>query len=473
MGFYFRKSAKVGPFRINYSKSGVGMSVGVKGLRVGKGPRGNYIHMTGPAGIQYRQSLNSNVKQNTKSEPAPQPSASLDDYVLIDHGSVAEMRDVDFDDILNEINYKYSVKNPGVIGIILAFIILIILFSTGAGGISLLVFLAITVLSIIWINAIESKKTTYLIYNLDEEQEGKAGKLYSALDELKNCSAKWVVLGNRFFDRNEAKQHGNIEKSIAITVTAINYKLPKYVASNVTPLEILTGQKSSMYFFPDRVLIKNKETFGTVNYSNFRINLEEQPIMEMGMVPADATIIEKVWKYAKKDGGPDARYKDNVQFPICAYTLISFNSDTGLNVTIQVSKRNSGQQLSELFSGDFFKVNIKQVDHKEKSSYDDVIQKEPAVYQNSSKETVEEVLLNNQALSLESGNEAKSWQTALLLCIFLGWLGVHRFYVGKAGTGLLMLFTLGGLGVWALIDFILICCGKFTDKQGNKLSKNY
>ncbi|WP_239414489.1 TM2 domain-containing protein [Estrella lausannensis] len=55
---------------------------------------------------------------------------------------------------------------------------------------------------------------------------------------------------------------------------------------------------------------------------------------------------------------------------------------------------------------------------------------------------------------------------ALLLCWFLGWLGAHRFYVGKVGTAILMILTLGGLGVWSFIDLILILVGSFRDKQG-------
>jgi len=54
----------------------------------------------------------------------------------------------------------------------------------------------------------------------------------------------------------------------------------------------------------------------------------------------------------------------------------------------------------------------------------------------------------------------------LLLCFFLGWLGVHRFYVGKTGTGVAMIFTVGGLGIWTLIDFIMIVVGNFTDANG-------
>lgn len=64
----------------------------------------------------------------------------------------------------------------------------------------------------------------------------------------------------------------------------------------------------------------------------------------------------------------------------------------------------------------------------------------------------------------------KDWIVTLLLSLFLGTLGVHIFYVGKIGTGVLQFITLGGCGVWSLIDLIMIVTGKFTDKDGNYIT---
>lgn len=70
-----------------------------------------------------------------------------------------------------------------------------------------------------------------------------------------------------------------------------------------------------------------------------------------------------------------------------------------------------------------------------------------------------------------SGEKPKSWLVALLLSIFLGGLGIDRFYLGYIGLGILKLLTFGGCGIWYLIDLILIAANKIKDAQGNPLDK--
>jgi len=67
---------------------------------------------------------------------------------------------------------------------------------------------------------------------------------------------------------------------------------------------------------------------------------------------------------------------------------------------------------------------------------------------------------------LDDSISEKDWLPTFLICVFLGGLGIHRFFVGKIVTGLLMLITLGGIGVWYLIDVIVVAMGSFTDKSG-------
>jgi TM2 domain-containing membrane protein YozV len=63
----------------------------------------------------------------------------------------------------------------------------------------------------------------------------------------------------------------------------------------------------------------------------------------------------------------------------------------------------------------------------------------------------------------------RSRLVALLFCVLLGVFGVHRFYVGKIGTGILMLVTFGGFGIWWMIDLILIGVGSFRDKENRRV----
>ena len=102
MPFYLRKSLTVGPLRFNLSKSGIGVSAGIPGFRVGAGPRGNYVHM-GRGGLYYRQSLNT----GGGSFPAtPQLVTAPDGLMEIESSSALQMVDATSVAVLDELNAK-------------------------------------------------------------------------------------------------------------------------------------------------------------------------------------------------------------------------------------------------------------------------------------------------------------------------------------------------------------------------------
>src|SRR6185295_4305620 len=124
MGFYIRKSVSVGPFRFNLSKSGVGVSTGIKGFRIGSGPRGNYVHM-GRGGVYFRHTIPSD--RTLRQPPLPrEDSGSSVVFTEIDSGSVANMVDSTSSELLQEINSKYKKLSiwPWVLASFASFLIL-------------------------------------------------------------------------------------------------------------------------------------------------------------------------------------------------------------------------------------------------------------------------------------------------------------------------------------------------------------
>ncbi len=89
------------------------------------------------------------------------------------------------------------------------------------------------------------------------------------------------------------------------------------------------------------------------------------------------------------------------------------------------------------------------------------------VKKSNNTETAVIVDADNSADAIAAAGSDKSQVTALLLVIFLGGLGIHRFYLGYTWQGIVQLLTLGGLGIWALIDLIRIITGDLKPKNGS------
>jgi len=77
---------------------------------------------------------------------------------------------------------------------------------------------------------------------------------------------------------------------------------------------------------------------------------------------------------------------------------------------------------------------------------------------------------NNNTGSYALGVSPKSRVTAILLCFFVGYIGVHRFYLGKVGTGVLWFFTGGLFGIGVIVDFLTLLFGGGSDSLGRPLS---
>ncbi|NTG00801.1 DUF4236 domain-containing protein [Agrobacterium rhizogenes] len=341
MPFYIRKSVKAGPFRFNFSKGGVGVSVGVKGLRVGTGPRGHYVHV-GRGGLYYRASLGTAGKRHHVARQSPSPvqitfEESAVNMVEIESGDVMEMRDEKFSDLLDEINAKASQwRLSALFGWIFALLGIFLLVKAPPVGIWGLI-AALPAWAIgSWLDSY--RRSTVLFYDIDGPVEQAYKDIVAAFDGLNGCAGKWhIEAGGAINDLTTWKRNAGASHLVKRTVTKLGYALPKVIKSNITPPSMHVG-KQVIYFMPDVALISHNSRFGAVSYSDLRIRWQESRFIEDGHVPRDAKIVNHTWQHPNKSGGPDRRFRNNRQLPVCLYDTLHLQSDSGVNEVLEFSQ---------------------------------------------------------------------------------------------------------------------------------------
>lgn len=357
MGLYLRKSVRVGPLRFNLSKGGVGVSAGIKGIRVGTGPRGNYVHM-GAGGIYYRATIPSGsprprpassnvpgrpIRGNLPPLPSPHQPPSISHthgpMVDIDSAEATTIVDSSSQALLDELNTKKQKWRiwPGIAA--LSAVIFLGAAANRAPGWALV---ALAVLGAAGIVAAylkdQLRKTVVLMYELDEPMEKALEALHAGANGLASANATWHVSSHaRVFDR---KYHAGAGTVVERKLTRFLSTPPPFVQTNIQTIAVNVGTQT-LHFFPDRVLIYDANGVGAVSYQGLQVLVSSTRFIEDGGVPRDATVVDRTWRYVNRKGGPDRRFKDNRELPVCQYEEVALRSDTGLNELIQVSRLGS------------------------------------------------------------------------------------------------------------------------------------
>lgn len=357
MGLYLRKSVRVGPLRFNLSKGGVGVSAGIKGFRVGTGPRGNYVHM-GAGGIYYRATIPSGsprprpASSNGPGRPVlgtppalPLPhqpqniSHTHGPMVDIDSAEATTIVDSSSQALLDELNAKKQKWRiwPGLA--VLSAVLFLVAAANRAPGWALVVLAVLGAAGIVaaYLND-QLRKTVVLMYELDEPMEKALEALHAGANGMASASATWHVSSHaRVFDR---KYHAGAGAVVERKLTRFLPAPPPFVQTNIQTIAVNVGTQT-LHFFPDRVLIYDANGVGAVSYQGLQVLVSSTRFIEDGGVPRDATVVDRTWRYVNKKGGPDRRFKDNREIPVCQYEEVALRSDTGLNELLQISRLGS------------------------------------------------------------------------------------------------------------------------------------
>lgn len=343
MSFYLRKSVRVGPVRVNMSRSGLGASVGIPGLRVGAGPRGTYVSLGGGRAT-YHSSVRARQRGAAKPSPArsegpadlPRPS----DVVLSDlSGATAlEMASVSPSELVTQLND--AARSTSFWPWCLVLVLMLALLSPWV----LLAGVPLT-LWVFWKDRV--RRTVAVFYDVHGQEEARRFQLLvDSFEQVRAVERGWhVVASGAISTTHQHKTNAgaaSVVKRLSVT-TGLNG--PRHFASNIAVPSLVTAQRS-VHFLPDRLLIRDGNHYADVRYPSLACAATTCRFIEEEAVPSDGIVLGHTWQYVNVKGGPDRRYKNNRRLPILRYGQLTLSGSGGFNAVFDFSHPRASSALA-------------------------------------------------------------------------------------------------------------------------------
>ncbi len=342
MGFFFRKSFGFGPLRLTLSKSGLGASVGVKGFRYGIRPDGRAYINAGRYGIYYRKELgrlhaNPRAQPTGPSQPdAIQPAAPSGPTTVFATIQAERLSGLEGTPLAAFLNRSYRLPR---VDYLTAF-----LFGCPAlagfyvhpalGAIGVLVAIAL----FLWVARWErSRRSVFVEYALDSPGLHAYQGVVEGLNQLASCQRVWLIeTSTRVTTLQDFKTHAGASALVQRRTVHVGAGAPPWLKANITvPAIVARGQ--TLYFLPDCVLVYDATGVAGIPYKDVSISCGTTRFTE-DSPPDDAQIVDRVWLHPNVKGGPDRRYQDNREIPVCLYGEMQIASAGRVLMYLQTSR---------------------------------------------------------------------------------------------------------------------------------------
>lgn len=345
MGFYIRKTIKVGGINLNLSNSGLGVSTGVKGLRIGMNGRGTYVQM-GRGGLYYRQQLSWSRPTKRASAPRvspyrpPEPSPDTGIYYVED---LAQPLDIATATASKDEVLEHFRQPPNWIwaAVILAAIALIAAMSSVVWGIVW----GVAAIGALVASILQSQRGV-LVYDL----EGEALERYQAFVENFGSffkSQRMWLYETRSHTSDWKRNAGATALMKRRAATALQEGVPS-IKTNLS-IPCLVSGAERIHFLPDMIVVRQGAQVAGYLYSDLATRVGSEIFIEEEGVPSDAQVVGHTWKFVRKDGGPDRRFNNNRQIPKCRYQTFELALAGAFARTLSKSSEQDVRSLSLSF----------------------------------------------------------------------------------------------------------------------------
>jgi Protein of unknown function (DUF4236) len=327
MSLSMRSSLKAGPFRFNLSKSGIGMSTGVPGFRVGTGPRGNYVRV-GTGSLAYFVSSTPTTRSRSKSAPRNAPMALANDVVMHNNAgtpvsALAAGAPEALPSQLSEAAQRLTTWPYA------AAVAAICLFVVPIGDLVDLLLIPLTA----WLYLRDrGRKTVVVFYEVEGTPGSSFEQVAAAVTGLGSAQRLWFIPTAGAVTTTRQYKVNSGAKSIVSRHTArVHTRGPRELAANID-VPTLSSGKRALYFLPDQVVVRDGKDFAGFRYPELRTSATPQRFIEAQPPPRDSQRVDTTWKYVNVKGGPDRRYKNNPRLPIMLYGRLIISGPHGLHL---------------------------------------------------------------------------------------------------------------------------------------------
>lgn len=347
MPWYLRKSFSRGPIRLNLSKSGLGASFGVRGLRIGVGPRGTYL-AGGRGGLYYRQYLNSGhpsapaIPRLPISQPIAMPTPSP---VAAEESLEYAAVPASDDQVAAEINARLQAFRWSKLLIGIAILSGLCIFVKDLTIVAIIAGIGFITWAIVQSNREAVQRRVEFNYELGEKTAELFNACVNAFENAVGCSTIWRVTTQTL--SRDTKYTAGAGSILDRTPTRITFNDPR-LSSNV-PTIWIWASGGGLCLLPDRMLFFGPAGVSSLDYVSAKTSAKSVDFRESGPIPPDATQVGITWQYVNKNGGPDRRFANNRQLPILRYSELRFNHPK-LSFTLEFSKAGAGDVAAKTFN---------------------------------------------------------------------------------------------------------------------------
>jgi hypothetical protein len=337
MGFYIRKSVRAGPFRFNLSKSGLGVSAGVPGFRIGTGPRGNYIH-AGRGGVYYRATLGGKRGSGSRA-PSPPPTAPLfvpsDGIVLEDATGVSaeQLVPTASGDLVQQLDR--AARTHRVAPWLAGLLVVALLIEPTVG----LLLLVPGLPTVVWLGLRDNaRRSVVAFYDVNDDVERWFASAVEGFENVAGCKKVWRInAAGQVETTHQYKVNSGASAVVSRGDVSVSFDPPAILKTNIR-VPTFTSGKQSLSFLPDRVLVRHGRVYSDASYSALQADAYSQRFIEDGRVPADSQQVDTTWQYVNVKGGPDRRFKNNRQLPVMLYGRLELATRQGLFWLLDTSR---------------------------------------------------------------------------------------------------------------------------------------